>query len=82
MKIRMKKTVISDLPALRRPGLVLYKDEEYEATSNPRGAICGICDNGEKLGVKPGEFEFVEAPKWILDIWDRAGTRNAKVCEG
>jgi hypothetical protein len=27
-----------------------------------------LCANGEYLGVKPGEFEFIEAPKWVLDI--------------
>jgi hypothetical protein len=27
---------------------------------NSHGAVAGWCDNGEKLGVKPGEFDVVE----------------------
>jgi hypothetical protein len=41
---------------------------EYQAISNKNGAISGLCENGEYLGVKPGEFEFVEAPEWVLKI--------------
>jgi hypothetical protein len=40
---------------------------EYVAYTNPHGAISGLCDNGERLGVAPGEFEFIEAPDWILE---------------
>jgi len=54
---------------LGKPGTILRKGEEYQATSNKYGAISGICSNGESLGVKPGEFEFISAPKWVLDIW-------------
>ena len=47
---------------------VLLKGMTYPAVSNKHGAIAGICDNGERLGVKPGEFEFVSAPDWVLQI--------------
>jgi hypothetical protein len=69
IKIRMLKTVRSDLPYMIavKPGTILCEGKEYAGTSNPHGAISGICDNGEALGVRPGEFEFIEAPEWILE---------------
>jgi len=54
---------------LNKPGTILNAGEEYPAVANKYGAISGICANGELLGVKPGEFDFVTAPKWVLDIW-------------
>ena len=72
MTIRMLKTVRPDLAFLAKPGTILHGGSEYAATSNHHGAICGICENGEALGVKPGEFEFVEAPEWVLKIWKEA----------
>lgn len=70
IKIRMTRTIRSDFPLGGiKPGTVLKADQEYYAHSNPQGAISGICDNGEKLGVKPGEFEFIKAPEWVLRIW-------------
>lgn len=54
---------------------VLIAGRTYHAVSNRHGAIAGICDNGERLGVKPGEFEFVSAPEWILKIHE--GVRNS-----
>lgn len=59
MKIRMLETVRPDM-FLGKPGTILRVNETYEATQNKHGAVCGICDNGEKLGVKPNEFEVVE----------------------
>lgn len=69
IKIKMLKTVRPDLVFLADPGTVLYGGYTYFATANKYGAICGICDNGKELGVKPGEFEFVEAPDWVLNRW-------------
>lgn len=62
MKIRMKKTVIPDWPLnyLMPPGTVLLDGQIYSATQNRCGAVSGICENGELLGVKPEEFEIVE----------------------
>lgn len=68
MKIRMLVSVKPDLVFLAKPNTVLCAGEIYEATANKYAAICGICANGEHLGVKPGEFEFIEAPQWVLDI--------------
>lgn len=80
IKIRMKKTVRPDFPLGiigllgEKPGTILRAGMEYQATSNKNGAISGLCDNGEYLGVKPGEFEFVKAPEWVLKI------HGAKAC--
>lgn len=68
MKIRMIRNVRSDIPFISKPGTILRAGMEYAAISNQHGAISGQCDNGEYLGVKPGEFEFIEAPRWILKI--------------
>ena len=55
-------------PFIAPPGTILRAGKKYEAKTNKNGAISGLCDNGEYLGVKPGEFEFIEAPQWVLDI--------------
>lgn len=67
MIIKMLRNVRADY-FLAKHGTILRYDNEYEAKSNKYGAISGLCDNGEWLGVKPGEFEFVEAPDWIIKI--------------
>ena len=69
IRIRMKHDVRPDLIFLAKPGTILRAGMEYNATANKNGAISGICENGEALGVKPGEFEFIEAPEWVLKIW-------------
>ena len=69
LRIRMIDTVRPDFIFLARPGTVLLAGEEYEAVSNQNGAISGICENGERLGVRPGEFEFVKAPAWLVQMW-------------
>jgi len=38
--------------------------------ANQHGAISSLCDNGEWLGVKPGEFELLDAPEWVREIWE------------
>ena len=42
---------------------------EYEAQSNRMGVISGMCENGDVLSVKQGDFVFLEAPDWVKDIW-------------
>lgn len=69
MRIKMLVNVRPDLPFLSKPGTILRAGEEYEATANAHGAISGICSNGAALGVKPGEFIFLEAPTWVLHLW-------------
>lgn len=68
--IRMIKTARPDLSMFFKidPATVAEAGKEYPATSNQYGAICAICANGIGLGVRPGEFEFVEAPEWLLKI--------------
>jgi len=63
VKIKMLETVRPDFPFLLTGvpvDTVLICGEVYEATRNKYGAVCGICENGQKLGVKPGEFEITE----------------------
>ena len=63
MKIRMLETVRPEfiflLSGIPQDTILIY-GEVYEATQNKHGAVCGICRNGQQLGVKPGEFEVVQ----------------------
>ena len=68
MKIKMLETVRPDL-LLAKPGTILRAGEEYEAKANEKGAISGLCANGEYLGVRPNEFVFTETPGWVQAIW-------------
>lgn len=72
IRIRMLEKV-RGLGFLCKPGTILYAGQEYPAMTNKNGAISGLCANGEYLGVKPGEFEFVEAPEWVLAKHRRLG---------
>lgn len=69
MQIKMVMDVRSDLPFLSTPGTILRFGKIYDASANKHGAVCGKCENGEMLGVRPGEFEFVSLPKWLYDKW-------------
>lgn len=69
MRIKMLVNVRPELPFLAKPGTILRAGMEYEATANPNAAICGICENGVAMGVRPGEFVFMEAPAWVLNAW-------------
>lgn len=51
----------------------LLEGHEYDATANNNAAIAAVCNNGQILGVKPGEFEFVKAPEWVLRVWREQG---------
>ena len=71
MRIKMLTTVKPGLVFLiAKPGTVLSAGREYKAMANQHGAISGLCDNGEWLGVKPGEFELLDAPEWVREIWE------------
>jgi hypothetical protein len=61
-KIKMAKTLYPDLPWMPgiKPGTMLELNMVYDCWVNSHGAVAGWCDNGEKLGVKPGEFDVVE----------------------
>lgn len=84
MKIKMLCTVRPDIRFLGAPGTVLRVGEVYEATANKNGAVSAWCSNGELLGVKPAEFEFVSLPKWLFDLWSKDwpySTENAAIEE-
>lgn len=56
--IRMLQTVRPDMPFSKcAPALA---GQEYPAWTNSHGAVCAISPDGERLGVKPAEFEIVE----------------------
>jgi hypothetical protein len=60
-KIKMACTVRPDLEWLcKTRGTVAVMDEVYECWVNMHGAVAAICRNGEKLGIKPAEFDVVE----------------------
>lgn len=60
-KVLMATTVVSDMPFLAKEGTIAHKDRLYECWVNRYGAVSAICENGKKLGLKPGEFDVV---KW------------------
>lgn len=65
MKILMLENVRPDFLFLAKPGTILRAGKTYEATVNKNGAVTAICENGETLGVKPGEFETVQETFWF-----------------
>ena len=58
-RIRMATTIRPDF-GLGPAGTIAVRGEEYEAWTNSHGAVCAICENGYRLGVKPYEFEVIE----------------------
>ena len=68
IKVRLLKNVRGN-SYISPPETIARRELEYEGYSNPNGAISAILPNGEKLGLYPGEFEFIEAPEWVLRIW-------------
>jgi hypothetical protein len=62
-KIKMATTLYPDEVSgisLAKPGTMLELNMIYDCWVNIHGAVAGWCDNGEMLGVKPGEFDVVE----------------------
>lgn len=60
--IKTTKTIRGLFMAPLEPGT-------YKAGCNRHGAVYAILEGGNNLGVKPGEFEFIEAPEWLLKKW-------------
>lgn len=62
----LHRTVRSDIPMgarLRaRPGI-------YEAVANQYGAVAVVLPEGT-LGLKPGEFQWIEMEEWLSEFWD------------
>ena len=63
--IRTTRTIKGLFTAPLPPG-------EYEAGFNKNGAVFIKLPEGQTLGVKPGEFEFVKAPERLLEHWKEA----------
>lgn len=60
--------MLRDVKRPDRPNAHLVEGRVYTAgCSNALGAIWAVCDNGEILGVRPDEFEFVYTPDWVLE---------------
>lgn len=72
-KVRMLVTVKSDLPYMTLAETAV-QGEVYEVYTNSHGAISVYLPCGEKLGIKPGEFEIVE---W----YDDDDKDSDRVCE-
>src|SRR6185503_1489139 len=60
LKIKMNMTLYPDMPFLAKPDTKCLKDEEYYVWVNSYGAVSAILENGEQLGLKPGEFTVTE----------------------
>lgn len=61
-RVKMAKTVTSDLPIFlqKTESIIAEGGKEYYVYCNSHGAISAILPNGEKLGLKPYEFEVIE----------------------
>lgn len=59
LKIRMNKTVNSSFVFLEKK-LKAFYSQEYYCHVNSFGAVSAILEDGEKLGVKPDEFQVIE----------------------
>lgn len=66
VKIRLTKRITADYSIFKDEVVIVAEEGVYDASSNPHGAI-SIIINGKRLGVKPSEFEFIEAPAWVLE---------------
>lgn len=63
--VRLKQTVMTDtIPGttmfISPNPLVAPDGFTYPAWTNSYGAVCAVFPNGDKLGLKPGEFEVTE----------------------
>lgn len=68
IRVRITKTVRPDLPEIFADKHMANPGEEYQAESNRNGAVSIIFPDGSRVGVKPGEFEFIEAPEWLRKL--------------
>lgn len=59
-KIRLLKTVTSDLPAVF--GYMEAAAGEHDAWCNRFGAVWVVANDGSDLGVRPAEFEYITFP--------------------
>lgn len=76
VKIRMLVDVYPELFFMATPGTILRAGKEYEAAVNRNSDIAGCCESGELLEVKLGEFEFIDAPEWVLNKCGKCGEKQ------
>lgn len=61
--VRLKQTVTTDMidgiGFIGKP-LIATNSTTYPAWTNSYGAVCAVFPNGDRLGLKPDEFEIVE----------------------
>lgn len=70
--IRMLKTVKPDFPiSSMELNTIAEIGKQYYAVSNKYGAISVICENEKLLGVVSSEFDFVDAPDWLLKLHNK-----------
>lgn len=55
----MACTVRPDVP-FAKPDTIALVNHIYECWVNSYGAVSAICTNGERLGLKPYEFDVIE----------------------
>jgi hypothetical protein len=62
LRVRMNQKVTSDVPYPQLPNYspICVQGSEYYVWVNSYGAVAAILENGEQLGLKPGEFEVIE----------------------
>lgn len=74
LRVRLDRTVRSDLPLIIRPELVAPPGI-YRAAMNRNGAVCVVLPDGERLGVLPDEFSWVSPygragdRVWVRETW-------------
>jgi hypothetical protein len=59
LKVKLATTVYPDVPFVPS-GTIAGKDCEYYVWVNSYGAVSAILPNGEKLGLRPSEFDVIE----------------------
>lgn len=62
LRIRPRRVIMGDVfPGEQRIAETpaVGPTQTYAATLNPHGAVCAVLPDGTKLGMKPGEFDFV-----------------------
>lgn len=67
--LRAEEIIIKTNRVLRGLLLPPLPPGEYPAGCNKNGAVHVKLPEDKTLGVKPGEFEFIKAPAWLLELW-------------
>lgn len=87
LRVRMKKTVTSDIPmiAMSKEDFWCIEGIEYYAWVNSYGAVSAILENGDQLGLKPEEFDIIEwhplPERFIVAEVSKSWTARSPVAE-